>query len=73
MTENTFTPLPKRCTLEQLLENNRGMVMPMSISKMWEDGYFGPIVDGMVDSEKALSSIRNTYIAHLERKRGIQQ
>ena len=73
MNEHTFTPLAERCTLEQLLDNSRGMVMPMSISKMWEDGYFGPIVDGMVDSEKALSSIRNTYIAHLERKRGIQQ
>jgi hypothetical protein len=69
MTDNVFTPLPERCTLEQLLDNSRGMVMPMSISKMWEDGYFGPIVDGMVDSKKALSSIRNTYIANIERKR----
>lgn len=69
MTDNVFTPLPERCTLEQLLENSRGMVMPVSISKMWEDGYFGPVIDGMVDSKKALSSIRNTYIAHLERKR----
>lgn len=70
---DVWTVLPTRCTLEQLLESSRGKVMPMSISKMWEDGYFGPIVDNMVDSEKALSVIRNTYIAHLERKRGIQQ
>ena len=69
MTDNTFTPLPTRCTLQQLLEGNRGEVMPISISKMWEDGYFGPVIDGTVDSKTALSSIRNTYIAHIERKR----
>jgi len=68
-----FVPLPERCTLEQLLDNSRGMVMPISISKMWEDGNFGPVVDNMVDSKTALAVIRNTYIAHIERKRGIQQ
>ena len=73
MTENTFTPLPTRCTLQQLLDGHRGMVMPISISKMWEDGNFGPVVDNMVDSKTALAVIRNTYIAHLERKRGIEQ
>ena len=69
MTDNVFTPLPTRCTLEQLLEGHRGMVMPVAISRMWEDGNFGPVVDGTVDSKKALSSIRNTWIAHIERKR----
>ena len=68
-----FVPLPERCTLEQLLDNSRGMVMPMSISRMWEDGYFGPVIDGTVDSKKALAVIRNTYIAHIARKRGIEQ
>lgn len=69
MTDNTFTPLAARCTLEQLLEGNRGEVMPISIAKMWEDGCFGPVIDGTVDSKKALASIRATYIAFLERKR----
>jgi hypothetical protein len=62
------TPLPPRCTLQQLIDAYRNVELPKSIEQLWNENYFKKADDGTVDSKHARDVIRQFVIEMFERK-----
>ena len=63
-----ITPLPARCTLEQLIDAYKTVELPKSIQQLHDENYFKKNEDGTIDAKYATDVIRKFVIEMFERK-----
>ena len=63
-----ITPLPARCTLEQLIDAYKTVELPKSIQQLHDENYFKKNEDGTIDAKYATDVIRKFVIEMINRK-----